>query len=85
MLLDRRLITNFDWKLVLSIILIPLMGLIVLYSAGYNPLETVTLIDGNLFNLEIKSIPAFKQFIYLTAGMIIMVIVALIPTEFFKK
>lgn len=85
MLLDRRLITNFDWKLVLSIILIPLMGLIVLYSAGYNPLETVTLIDGNLFNLEIKSIPAFKQFIYLTAGIIIMVIVALIPTEFFKK
>ena len=85
MLIDRRLITNFDWKLVLSVILIPLLGLIVLYSAGYNPLETVTLIDGNLFNLEIKSIPAFKQFLYLIAGLLIMIFVSLIPTDFFKK
>lgn len=85
MLIDRRFFTNFDWKLVLCVLAIPIFGLVVLYSAGYDPVDTVKLIEGKLFNLEIKSIPAMKQFLYLIAGLFIMILVSLIPTDFLKK
>src|SRR5574344_580622 len=85
MLIDRRLVTNFDWKLVTIILLIPIMGIVILYSAGFNPVDTIRLVEGSLFNIEIKSIPAFKQFIYILVGFFVMIIVSSIPTDFFKK
>lgn len=85
MLIDRRLITNFDWKVVLSILMIPMMGIIILYSAGFNPSDTIHLVEGSLLNVEIKSIAALKQFIYVIVGLFLMLIISLIPTDFFKK
>ena len=37
MLIDRRNIGHFDWGLLWTALLIPCLGLVVLYSAGYDP------------------------------------------------
>lgn len=79
MLIDRRLIANFDWPLFISAMIIPLFGLVVLYSAGYDP-------DSSQYTLswlpiQIQS-PAFvKQILFLAGGLLAMLVAMSIPTS----
>ena len=83
MLIDRRFFANFDWALFALIFLIPCFGLVVLYSAGYDPDRTYFKIswlgDG------IHSLAFLKQSVFLGAGLIVILIGMSIPTTFFYR
>jgi rod shape determining protein RodA len=81
--IDRRLLTNFDWGLFALTLIIPLCGLVVLYSAGYDADATVDLFG--LFSLEFSSAACLKQSVYLLAGLVIMVIGMSIPTHMLHR
>lgn len=77
--IDRRLLTHFDWMLFCFTLLIPLLGLVVLYSAGYDPDSTVNLLGW--LDLNFRSAACFKQATYLLVGMIVMGVGMSIPTQ----
>jgi rod shape determining protein RodA len=81
--IDRRLLTNFDWGLFALALVIPLCGLVVLYSAGYDSDSTVDLFG--LFSVEFASAACLKQAVYLLAGILIMVVGMSIPTQVFHR
>lgn len=70
MLIDRRLFHHFDWTLLWSALLLPLCGLVVLYSAGYNP-DYVGL---SLGPIAIKSAAFQKQLTYICGGIFAMLL-----------
>jgi rod shape determining protein RodA len=70
MLIDRRLLSQFDWALLALSVLIPCLGLVVLYSAGYDP-------DSGHYFLgwlpaEVKSMAFEKQSVFLGFGMLVL-------------
>lgn len=70
--IDRRLIAHFDWPLLGLTFLIPVMGLVVLYSAGYDP-DSMGRYKG--WVPEFIQSPTFvKQMIFLGMGAIAMMI-----------
>lgn len=83
MLIDRRFFANFDWALFVLIFLIPCFGLVVLYSAGYDPDRTYLKIswlgDG------VHSLAFLKQAIFLGTGLLVILIGMSIPTSFFYR
>ena len=80
MLIDRRLIKQFDWPLFFLSVAIPCLGLIVLYSAGYSDNATPVF---DWVPAEIKS-PAFvKQSLFIGGGIIAMLVAMSIPPEKF--
>jgi rod shape determining protein RodA len=80
---DRRLLTHIDWMLLAFSLLIPTVGLLVLYSAGYDPDASVSLL--HWLNVELKSAAFVKQALYLLIGLIVMAIGMLIPTQWFSR
>jgi rod shape determining protein RodA len=81
--IDRRLLAHFDWGLFTLTMFIPLCGLAVLYSAGYDPDSPV-----NLFgwvSVEFGSAACLKQGIYLCMGLIAMLVGMSIPTHYFHR
>jgi rod shape determining protein RodA len=74
---------NFDWSLFLFTLVIPLIGLLVLYSAGYDPDSSFELLGW--FKLDIHSAAFAKQALYLLAGLLAMVIGMSIPTGWFSR
>lgn len=82
MFLDRRSVGRFDWALFFSLMLIPLMGLVVLFSAGYDP-------DGRPYfswlPLWVKSVPFVKQSIFILLGIVVMAVAMMIPPSFFFR
>ncbi len=83
MLVDRRLFSQFDFKLLGIVLTIPLLGLIVLYSAGYDA-ETSIRITSWL-PIEIKSLSFFRQTIFLLCGLFVVLITSLIPTIWLQR
>ncbi|MEZ4754086.1 MAG: rod shape-determining protein RodA [Bdellovibrionota bacterium] len=82
MLIDRRLIKQFDWPLFFLSLIIPSLGLIVLYSAGYSTSAPAVF---DWIPSEIKS-PAFvKQSLFLLSGLIVMLIGMSIPPNTFHR
>lgn len=81
--IDRRLLTHFDWMLFCFTLLIPLLGLVVLYSAGYDPDSTVNLLGW--LDLNFRSAACFKQATYLLVGMIVMGVGMSIPTQLLHR
>ncbi len=77
--IDRRLLTHFDWMLFSLTVCIPLVGLIVLYSAGYDPEFAVDFLGW--LNVEFRSPACFKQGVYLLTGLVLMVVGMAIPTQ----
>jgi len=67
-LLDRKLVAHFDWGLFVIALCIPCSGLIVLYSAGYDP-ETVAM-SINLLDIEFHSLPFVKQATFVMGGIL---------------
>lgn len=80
---DRRLLTNFDWALFAFTLFIPLVGLLVLYSAGYDP-ESKLRVPGWL-DLEFKSPTCLKQALYLSGGLLAMGIGMTVPTHWLHR
>jgi len=80
---DRRLLPNFDWILFAFTLLIPMIGLLVLYSAGYDPDSRVDL--WGWFDFDFKSLACAKQAVYLLAGLTLMVVGMMIPTQWLQR
>jgi rod shape determining protein RodA len=70
-----------DWGLVSISVLIPTLGLIVLYSAGYDPDR------GNPLSgyIEIHSFVFVKQLVFIVGGVFVMLLGALIPSEWLGR
>jgi len=81
--IDRRLLSHFDWILFSLTTFIPLVGLVVLYSAGYDPDFAVDFLGW--LNVEFRSPACFKQGVYLIAGLIVMTIGMVVPTQTFHR
>jgi rod shape determining protein RodA len=83
MLIDRRFFASFDWSLFILIFLIPCFGLIVLYSAGYDPDRTYFKIswlgDG------IHSLAFIKQSLFLLSGFLVLMLGLVIPTSWLYR
>jgi rod shape determining protein RodA len=77
--LDKRAFAHFDWGLAVFTLLIPLFGLIVLFSAGYDAEGTVNLFG--FFVVNFPSAACLKQAVYLFTGLIVMGIGIAIPTQ----
>jgi rod shape determining protein RodA len=76
---DRRLFPHFDWTLFIFTALIPTVGLLVLYSAGYDPEANIALLGW--LDAEFKSAACLKQAIYLAVGLLVMGVGLAIPTQ----
>lgn len=83
MLIDRRLVANFDFILLGLILAIPALGLLVLYSAGYDP--ELTKFTFSLLPESIKSAPFVKQSIYLLLGLLVIFASLFIPPSFLER
>lgn len=83
MQIDRRLFSNFDWSLLAIAAMIPALGLIVLYSAGYDPDASQPVFG---FIPLLGHSPAFmKQIFFLAGGLIIALFSVLIPPQKLAK
>jgi rod shape determining protein RodA len=83
MRVDRRLAVHFDWALFFFSLLIPCVGLLVLYSAGYSPDAPVNLLDA--LNVQFHSAACVKQALYLIGGLLVMGIGMVIPTSWYQR
>lgn len=79
MILDRRLVGHFDWGLLGSFLAIPLVGLVVLYSAGYDPEASWVLADW--LPLELRSSTFVRQFLFFGIGLVAMLVALSVPTQ----
>jgi rod shape determining protein RodA len=73
MKVDRRLFVNFDWILLILVLLIICIGLLNLYSAGHN----LTYISGKP--------PYVKQVYWILTGLVLMVVFASIDYHFIVR
>lgn len=81
--MDRRWYQKIDWALFVATFTIPLLGLTVLYSAGYNPDRTPS--GWGPFALLSMSPPCYKQMIFVLVGMVALLVTALIPPSFLAR
>ena len=77
--MDRRFFAHFDWTLAMFSIVIPLLGLIVLFSAGYDADSSVDLFGFVAVNFP--SAACLKQGVYLLVGIFVMGLGMCIPTQ----
>jgi rod shape determining protein RodA len=80
---DRRMAAHIDWLLMLITIVICAAGLLVLYSAGYDPETGVDLFG--FASVDFASAACLKQAVYVVAGLVVMAIAMSIPTQFFFR
>lgn len=81
MLIDRRFLAHFDFKLLGMSMLIPICGLVVLYSAGFD----ADYPGIKFFNFTFYSAPFFKQAVYLTFALIALVLSLLLSPSFYFR
>ena len=83
MWVDRRLIMHFDWLLFALTFSVPIIGLLVLYSAGYEmEARNVTF---PFFSMEVTSPAATRQAVNLLAGLFAMLMGVLISPRFLQR
>jgi len=80
---DRRLLLNFDWALFAFTLIIPCIGLLVLYSAGFDSESSVDFLKW--LSLDFKSAACAKQTLYLASGIVVMTIGMFVPTSWFYR
>ncbi len=83
MLIDRRHIAHFDYILLALSLLLPALGLVILYSAGYDPDGRVT--EFSWLPIKIESFAFAKQIAFILFGIIVAAVVVAIPSQFFFK
>jgi rod shape determining protein RodA len=79
----KHLFQHFDWGLFALTFVIPMCGLLVLYSAGYDPDGEVRLFG--LVSVKFASAACLKQAVFFTAGLIVMLVGMAIPTQFLHR
>jgi rod shape determining protein RodA len=72
-MIDRRMLLNLDWQLLLLVFIIGTWGLVTVYSATHGRLET------HLDNLYLK------QLYWFGAGLVLMVLVTLVDYQHFGR
>jgi rod shape determining protein RodA len=77
------LFLHFDWALFAFTVFIPLCGLVVLYSAGYDEDAVVDLFG--FISVPFASAACLKQAVYFALGLLVMVIGMSIPTHIFQR
>lgn len=77
--MNRRALSNFDWSLAAFSLVIPLLGLVVLFSAGYDAGGSVDLYG--FFTVNFPSAACLKQSTYLLAGIFVMALGMCLPTQ----
>jgi len=80
--IDRRLLRHFDWGLLLAALAVPAFGLIVLFSAGFNPDAST---EGGILSLVDQSRPFTRQLLFFCVGLVVMVVAAGIPTQTLQR
>jgi rod shape determining protein RodA len=80
---SRKYFQYTDWVLVAVGLLIPLLGLVVLYSAGYDPDSKG--LSFSWLPWTIRSAAFVKQAIFLAIGIVVMLIALLVPTAVYEK
>lgn len=83
MLIDRRLLSQFDWVLLGLGLLIPVLGLVVLYSAGYDPDASDHML--NWLPFSVKSIAFEKQALFISMGMLALAVGVALPPQFLAR
>ncbi len=83
MLIDRRTIAHFDWGLLGIALLIPCFGLIVLYSAGYDPDSGG--VSVSWLSITVHSVAFMRQLTFLGVGFIALLVALSIPSSFFHR
>jgi rod shape determining protein RodA len=82
-LIDRRNIAHFDWGLLVSIILIPCVGLTVLYSAGFDPDSAGVYLSW--LGITIHSAAFVRQLAYIGVGLLVMCAALSFPSSIFNR
>lgn len=82
-MIDRKLLRHFDWPMLTIVLLIISLGLIVLYSAGYDP--DVQALKIEWLAIEFKSTAFVKQIRFITLGLIAMIVGISIPASFLSR
>ncbi|WKZ57415.1 MAG: rod shape-determining protein RodA [Bdellovibrionota bacterium] len=81
--MEKRILRTFDWPLLLTGLLIPLLGLGVLYSAGYNPDNNLRMLFGLI---DSPASPAFsKQATFLLLSLVVMAFAMALPPTFLHR
>lgn len=83
MLIDRRLVSHFDWGLFGVVMLIPLLALIVLYSAAHDPDSSSYVFSW--LPLQTSSPAALKQALFFLVGVAAMFTALSLSPQFFFK
>lgn len=83
MLIDRRTIAQFDWGLLAAAMVICLVGLVNLYSAGYDTDTTYRLFPW--LPIEMHSHAFGRQLFFLALGLIVMVITLAVPSQSLQR
>lgn len=76
--IDRRVISHIDWALLGLTLLIPLFGLTVLYSAGFDPDNQIDAFSW--LPLSVPSTACVKQAVFCGVGLLVMIVGMSIPT-----
>jgi rod shape determining protein RodA len=82
MLIDRRMLKQFDFPLLGLALIIPLLGLVVLFSAGYDPDRLVTLV---WFIPPVPSEAFARQTVFLLVGLGAMLVGMATSTTFLLR
>ncbi len=83
MWIDRRLVKQFDWILLALTLTIPIFGLVVLYSAGYDAeWGGVSLF---WWPWQIQSQAFLRQFIFLAGGIVAIVVGVSLSPNFLNR
>lgn len=80
MWIDRRLVLQFDWLLFALTFSVPVVGLVVLFSAGYESQGKI--LDFPFFSMEVKSPVAARQVMNLLVGLGALIFGLLLPPKF---
>ncbi len=79
MLIDRRTIAQFDWGLLGAVLAICLVGLINLYSAGYDSETTYRLFPW--LPIDMHSHAFGRQLFFLGLGFVVMIVTLSVPSQ----
>lgn len=80
-MLDRRIFTQFDWFLLVLLIIIPLISLLTLYSAAYD----ASAIPITIFDIELRSFAFIKQAVFFMLGYGVIFLALFINTQTLER
>ena len=80
---EKRVFRRIDWWFLIFALGIPLVGLAILYSAGYDP--EAAPVDLGIFAFKFSSAACLKQLCFLSIGIVIMALGSFVPLRFLYR